>query len=274
MALDDICTVKTADNWPDIITFTRNQDKQKTWIFRGQRDCSWPLKPMLERAFERFGVTKDQNRYEEVLLRSFKRRAHLYLSNIPEDDENLEWLALMRHYTGPTRLLDFTYSFYAGLFFAIQNAMECDTCTVWAIDHDWCRNNAQKQLPLKLRLKLKLQSEDKTLLEELWKVDRRFVYPVNPFRLNDRLSAQQGLFLLPGKVSESFESNLCAQAKDNPKQHIFRLNFRCSKQLLQEVFRELYRMNINAATLYPGLEGYAKGHEALIATPEILGLKK
>jgi FRG domain len=44
---------------------------------------------------------------------------HLGKSALPKDD--LTWLALMQHYAIPTRLLDFTYSPFVGLYFAIQN---------------------------------------------------------------------------------------------------------------------------------------------------------
>ena len=40
----------------------------------------------------------------------------------------------------------------------------------------------------------------------------KFVYPVNPVRLNQRLIIQQGVFLCPADVKVSFEENLAATA--------------------------------------------------------------
>jgi hypothetical protein len=56
-------------------------------------------------------------RIESGLLRRFKRQAHHYISNPPEENDPLEWLALMQHYGAPTRLLDWTYSFFVALYF-------------------------------------------------------------------------------------------------------------------------------------------------------------
>jgi hypothetical protein len=44
---------------------------------------------------------------EETLLRDFQRAAHGNYHAIPFD-EIVDWLALMQHYGGPTRMLDWT----------------------------------------------------------------------------------------------------------------------------------------------------------------------
>jgi hypothetical protein len=44
----------------------------------------------------------------------------------------MEWLALMRHYGAPCRLLDWTHTFWAAVFFAIEKAT--DFCSVWVVD--------------------------------------------------------------------------------------------------------------------------------------------
>ena len=64
----------------------------------------------------------------------FQRRAHHYLNDVPPLGECIEWLALIQHYSGPTRLLDFTHSPYVAAFFAMEKA-EHDA-VVWAIDTD------------------------------------------------------------------------------------------------------------------------------------------
>ena len=46
----------------------------------------------------------------------------MYLNNTPEKNNWVEWLALMRHYGGPARLLDWTYSFFVAVFLATEKA--------------------------------------------------------------------------------------------------------------------------------------------------------
>ncbi len=104
------------------------------WIFRGQRD-HWDLDTSLDRAFAKYGIiprtVKDEDTknaverqcraIEEKMLRSFMRKAHHYLTQVPEPDDIVDWLAIMRHYGAPTRLLDWTYSFYVAVYNAVED---------------------------------------------------------------------------------------------------------------------------------------------------------
>ena len=49
---------------------------------------------------------------EERIARIFQRKAHLFLTHIPERSDTFQWLALMQHHGAPTRSLDFTWSPY------------------------------------------------------------------------------------------------------------------------------------------------------------------
>ncbi|RQY09918.1 FRG domain-containing protein [Burkholderia stagnalis] len=85
-------------------------------LFRGQEDASWPLKP---------GIARPQyaNRVrpgtEQRMLGEFKQRGIPHLESTLELAD-ADWLAIAQHHAMPTRLLDWTGSALAALWFAIK----------------------------------------------------------------------------------------------------------------------------------------------------------
>jgi hypothetical protein len=103
------------------------------WVFRGQSSARHGLTSSIERAAKRAGIERRLLRgYEEYVLVEFQRRAHHYLSALPPAKATLEWLALLPHHGAPTRLLDFTGSFYIAAFFACEFAD--GDAAIWAIN--------------------------------------------------------------------------------------------------------------------------------------------
>ena len=86
------------------------------------------------------------------------------------------------------------------------------------------------------------------------------VFPVCSKRKNKRLTVQQGLFLCPGGANESFEEQLenHDDSYNNVKKIILPNKFR------KEIIEDLRLMNITAASLFPGLDGFAKSVKNLI----------
>jgi hypothetical protein len=103
------------------------------WVFRGQSDSEWSL----ETSFEREGKKHNLNSYyyktcESNIISDFKRQAKKYIHHPPADEDLIDWLAYIQHYGGPTRLLDFTYSFYVAAFFSMQAVGRSPS--IWAIN--------------------------------------------------------------------------------------------------------------------------------------------
>jgi hypothetical protein len=71
---------------------------------------------------------------------------------VPDLDDTLEWLALMRHHGAPTRLLDWTYSFFVAVYFACEEAKTNAPCVVYALDTRKCVRDAKRQLAAVLAL--------------------------------------------------------------------------------------------------------------------------
>jgi len=82
----------------------------------------------------------------------------------------------------------------------------------------------------------------------------RMVIPVEPERLSERLSVQQGTFLCAGDVETSFMENLTAMDGWAEAVRKFTLPFSVRGFALEQ----LRKMNITRATLFPGLDGFAQ----------------
>jgi hypothetical protein len=243
-----------------------------TWIFRGQRDSAWHLETSLERVAKQLAVPESELPLREAgLIRRFKRQYHHYSVVSPAAGNYLEWLSIMQHYGAPTRLLDWTYSFFPALYFAVENGDS--EGALWAINHTELVAALKTDKELALIEKLVDETRNVLDLETFKKAFAQnppvqFVCPVNPYRLNERLTIQQGLFLCPGDVSKSFEHNLAAVVGESPASTVI-TKFLIPKEPLfrREIFCRLYRMNMNASTLFPGLEGFARSLATLIALP-------
>lgn len=240
----------------------------ENWIFRGQAQPgsnNHDFETSLEKAIECFEINKDQTPHlESCLLWKFKRQLHHYGMHIPRDREIVDWFALMQHYGAPTRLLDWTYSFFVSVFFAMGKAKNKNKCDIWALNTKSKDPNDPKPLIIDLKSNQAL---------EIFKKRELTVYSISPNKLNERLIIQQGSFLCPGDVSKSFDDNFNEfLSKSNfSKDNLIKLTIKSDDiTVKKEIFRHLHRMNINEAVLFPGLVGFAESLETLLLFPDIL----
>ena len=252
----DVKTV-TLSEWQEIDRFQRHG-----WIFRGQSDASRPLRTSLEICFERHRIPAEaRSIVEKELLREFKRAYQQYSTHLPPEHCTLEWLSLMRHHAAPTRLLDWSYSIYVATYFALEDAE--GTCAVWAANLPWAYGGTLRLLKEARRecriLEIeRLQEQDEALFAPTF-LEPPFLpcaCPLNPFRLNERLRLQKGLFMIPGDITIPFEANLKALPGHDSASNILRIEI--PRALQEEAIERLYNMNITRTTLFPGLDGYAK----------------
>jgi FRG domain len=260
-------------------------DELNGWIFRGQQDASWLLSTSLQRAGQQGQHTSALlSKLEEQAIEEFQRRAHHFLPVPPPVENVIEWMALIQHFGGPTRLLDFTSSFYVAAFFAVERASA--DCAIWCVN-DYALYKAVGPL-------LGLDMEKASL--PYWQVPHRmaavaqkmlrqhqggckpFVFSVQPFRLNERLAVQQGLFLCPLSVDIPFMQSLSATFGSQPGAFAdtgaedYKPPIHTRKMLGEvavikiliplavhyDALQDLWGMNVNAATLFPGLDGFAR----------------
>jgi len=216
------------------------------WAFRGERDERWPLYSSLSRYLKNFGVSNlAWPAQEERILRIFKRKAHQYMVQPPDPDDDFQWLALMQHHGAPTRLIDFTWSPYVAAFFALERSL--DDGVVWALNParvDSTRAPRHRQMDPRPKGNFR-----RYFLEG----KHRVIWLGEPLTMNRRLIAQSGTFAVPGVLDVPMEEILGADDPDNTLAKLVLDN------TVREVgMRELYRMNITYATLFPDLDGLAK----------------
>jgi len=289
------------DTWDTLIKFYDDFHRKHSsrWLFRGQRDSRWTFETSLERAVIKFcekRVLNDNEKraqlerglkcehgsgWREVrsleagLIRRFQRQAHQYLTSPPEESDWFEWLTVMQHFGTPTRLLDWTYSFFVALYFAVEASEDdCESCAVWGIDKDWLGEKRLREILTKdawSKLRRDRNARRKDTFDALFCKGRKFVCPINAFRLNERLAVQQGAFLIPGDTGTPFDDNLAAtiRGKKN-RSHLVRIDVKMSRRNKLLFIQKLHRMNMNRATLFPGLNGFAKSLENLLAFPGML----
>ncbi|MGO9567894.1 MAG: FRG domain-containing protein [Desulfomonilaceae bacterium] len=264
------------------------------WVFRGVKKHFYPLKSALDRRMEdrsKFGTAHsrseiDTQTAEDFLLSQFKKAAHHFIegSMVPDDNNTLEWLALMQHYGTPTRLIDFTRSPYVACFFALEELAkkepcltkkagatekqtkegevpDIEDCAIWAVDARWLVQTSYRRIGKRLRKCTEDKLWDSKIVAKNFdnmfvKNSNPLVLPVVPSRSNPRLLTQQGLFLCPSLAESCFEQNIASYQEDEDMDdHVHKIVIQ--GRIRTEVLSELRLMNISRASLFPGLDGYA-----------------
>jgi hypothetical protein len=216
------------------------------WAFRGERDERWPLYSSLSRYLQNFGVARAAwPEQEGRILRIFKRKAHQFLDRPPDWDDDFQWLALMQHHGAPTRLIDFTWSPYVAAFFALERAL--GDCVVWAMNP---AGVASSRIPKSSQKDPRVHGN---FAAHYLKGDEHFIWMGEPQAMNRRLIAQSGTFLVPGVLDVPVEDILGDRDQENIVAKVVLAN-----SVREQGMRELYRMNITWATLFPDLDGLAR----------------
>jgi hypothetical protein len=139
---------KECANWSEIVSafesfpmpqvqYDSESDLAGTaWIFRGHKTTKYSLEPTIERVSGQKPDSWAELEWQALKEFRSKARMHLAPSLLPPGDKTLDWLALMRHYGVPTRLLDFSSSPYIALYFALRGRLEEEEspAEVWAIN--------------------------------------------------------------------------------------------------------------------------------------------
>jgi len=247
---------------------------KKGGCFRGQRDATWHLDSSLYRkVYRRWSYQTDSisseslellnpNENERELLQEFQRAAHHHYPALPALDQVVDWLAMMQHHGAPTRMLDWTRSPYVALYFAMQEGT-ANEAALWAIDLKWLRERSNELL----------RQHDKDCPEHsnpdamAEYVNRILLKPDNPLviaaaspkQLNERMLIQQGELLCNLQHESAFSTVLLGMLihpEIVTRQVVSKVIITRERRL--EFLEELRLMNIHEASLFPGLDGFAR----------------
>jgi len=274
---NDLFQKQCLTNWDELMDYYRTlRDEGKQWVFREQTNAGKGLETTLERLAQRFSIDfSELPKTERALVRKIQREASLYISRPPKKKDLMQWLALMQHYGTPTSLLDWMYSFFVAAYFAFETVKPESCCAIWMIDYKWLRRMTKESVPDSVRSLIE-QDEDlkkpKTvncLLTHSPPIST--VCRLNPLHLNEWLALQQGTFLAPADVTRSFMDNfkvLCSSRAS--RDHFVKLSLVADLSFTKDAISELHRMNINRATLFPGLDGFATSLGNAVVIPEVV----
>lgn len=266
--------------------------KLNNYYFRGQNNACWNIESSLERLAKKINIPfTDLDAREKDIVIYTKKKKHLMNIMLPHEYDHIGWLSIVRHFGGPTRLIDFTYSPYVATFFALNEKTE--EAAVWALGSRapifWLMSNdpktpknfygyALREYQNDLGNKLLHQSSTiENFLSNETNDTLKYIIDVSPIDYTNRISNQQGLFVMQSNMNYSFMDNMLSTYQIENTENIYCevgslaelnripdfstsvmniLKIVINGSLRKEIITDLSLMNIRYSVLYPDIEGF------------------
>jgi hypothetical protein len=263
----------TLDSWIKLTAVAEQLDIgdaiNTPYLYRGQASFEWKLTPSLHRA-----ASNDDRRplpptdrllvLEQLLTDRFAASAPTFLppATFASVRGVVDWWPLMRHHGVPTRILDWTASFFVAAYFAA--VAEPDKDGAIYLLHGGT-----------LQVAMNAAHGDAAKYPRLAKeTDQAFRIPDAPPVIHifdkktaklDRMVVQQGTFMLNRNAGANIEEVLATEMLKHadPAKVIIR-KFRIPAALKPMVMRRLRSMNVTGSSLFPGLDGIGRQLDELL----------
>ena len=219
------------------------EPKQLVW-FRGQARKKWKLVPSLARK-QKYLLA------ESALIKRFMQDAVPHIATPPR--EEWEWIFLMQHHRASTRLLDWSESPLAALYFAVAEKRHRGVDgAVWCLDP--VALNRAANLQFAFEPEIPAFGRDKVLdsylpSRVLESPSKLFTVAIVGLRNTARMAAQLGTFTVNHRLHTPIEAIGDAE-------HVWRWIIPAAAK--RNILEELALLEINALTLFPELDRVAE----------------
>ena len=249
--------VKTFIEYFELINsfIDQNRCKYPLW-YRGQSDSEKPPIPSILRD------NYIKNEFE--ITREFRLKAPAF-GDTPETSRLDQWLILMQHFGVPTRLLDWTESPLAGLFFAIEKYYfdkKIDTTpAIWIVNPIELNRlsdpsfsdfpNTWSPSPVYENFKIPFGTAGK-------EVDYGpTIFPIGfiPSSVHPRIPSQKSCFTIHGTDKRDFEK-LLSETDMIKNSHFAKILLPSNK--VRDFLNDLINLGITHSSIYPDFQGLGK----------------
>lgn len=249
----------------------------KPW-FRGQSDSNKPPTPSILRSD--LGGSREFN-----LATNFRLKAQAYCPT-PETGRMDQWLILMQHHGVLTRLLDWTESPLAGLFFAVSKFIDKPESKidsepgVWVLNpfelNRLCFNEAPRAFPNtwtppadeNFKIAFGTAGKDWYLNHETKEYfhhsPTQYPFAFLPSFIHPRVASQKSCFTIHGTDKSDFE--VIGESTELIKQKYF-LKYHILKKSVRPIIDDLFSRGVTFTSLFPDLDNLAKDLKYQFSVP-------
>ena len=207
-------------------------------IFRGQtQNASWKLVPSVGRNLDRNELLSN----EKDILKEFKRESIPYIDFVPKND--WQWLALAQHNRLPTRLLDWTRNPLAALWFAVKDTPVVNAArgivepgVVWGLHNYEGANTVYNK---------------KRSPKSPFSIERTCVY--FPEHVFPSIQSQSSVFTVHHR--DKTNAGAFPPLETITDSDLLLEKIEIAAHAFAAMRSQLFRLGVNAASLFPGLAG-------------------
>lgn len=247
------------------------RESDSPFFFRGQSNHNWTLKPKLYRLWDDLLNQHGGSCKEKIVLRDalskeydtilyFQERAFKHLEIACSITRKLtndtfgEWLALMQHYNSPTRLLDWTTSFYVALYFAVQD--DNTDGAVWFFGkHDLEKSVQEKYATISPDQANELLKDHDSFVS-FGTTANSAIYTLENNIKTDRIVSQRGVFTFSTQLFNDHAVAISSILFSNNKQPLIKLII--PSQIKKSIRKRLCKINITNETLFVSIDSIGK----------------